>query len=179
MKDKLKYTLRRPLPCLVCLLLLLTAGGCDRSDDVISIFTGKQWKLSFIAIEGSTRQYDFWNGNEYARTASFKLLESPNNFVLSFQGANLNGTYTGGINGKGVLATLVEKSTWSVQEGKRDIVILPNIEGTETDVLAKAFINALSNCFRYEGDNDNLYLYYHSGQNVMFMAFKPQSKQPS
>ncbi|MDR1004254.1 MAG: DUF4847 domain-containing protein [Prevotellaceae bacterium] len=162
--------------CLLYVALLVTMGGCSPSDDVIDIFTGKRWKMTFIALEGNYKQYDFWNRDDDARTASMKLLASDNTFVLTFEGASLNGVVNGGIGGKGVLATLGADSHWSVTEGSRAITLSVSFTGSETDALAKAFVNGLQHCFRYEGDNDNLYLYYHSGQNVMFMAFKPQRK---
>lgn len=47
---------------IVCLLMLLPLfAGCNDTDDVAAIFTGKTWKLSFIARDGETRMYEpFW-----------------------------------------------------------------------------------------------------------------------
>ena len=49
-----------------------------------------------------------------------------------------------------------------------------NLSGNETDVLAKAFINGLQNVIRYEGDANNLFIYFSDGQTVKYMGFTPK-----
>ncbi|MDR0894408.1 MAG: DUF4847 domain-containing protein [Prevotellaceae bacterium] len=180
MKKKLEHLKDCAMQGVICFVLLLAINGCSQTDDVISIFTGKKWKLTYIATEGSHKMFNFWgedkDGTLFA--ASMALLKADNNFVLTFEGANLNGNVTGTVGGRGVLATLGADSRWSVSEGSRNITLSVKQAGNEQDVLAKAFMIGVQNSFRYEGDNDNLYLYYHSGQNVMFMAFKPQKSNP-
>ena len=45
MKRKMIHTLH----LLVLAIIATTFGGCNNEDDVIEIFTGKTWKMTFIA----------------------------------------------------------------------------------------------------------------------------------
>ena len=38
------------------LLLLPLFSGCNDSDDVAAIFTGKTWKLNYITVDGGSAQ---------------------------------------------------------------------------------------------------------------------------
>lgn len=41
------------------LLLLPLFSGCNDSDDVAAIFTGKTWKLNYITVDGGHEMFDF------------------------------------------------------------------------------------------------------------------------
>ena len=49
-----------------------------------------------------------------------------------------------------------------------------NVSGMESNVLSKAFISGLQNVIRYEGDANNLFIYFKDGKNVKYMGFTPQ-----
>ena len=49
------------------LLLLPLFTGCNDSDDVAAIFTGKTWKLNYITVDGGHDMFPFWE-NEAQNT---------------------------------------------------------------------------------------------------------------
>lgn len=168
MKRKMIHTLH----LLVLAIIATTFGGCNNEDDVIEIFTGKTWKMTFIAAEGSNKQFDFWGGNETQRENSMNALAQSGNFTLEFVGTDLSTTTGGTFNGRGVRSTV--SGSWTANGASHDLV-LSNVKATsnETDALAKAFVTGLQNAYRYTGDNQNLYIYYKENGNVKFMAFRP------
>ena len=87
MKKKLTY--------LLLLLLLPLLGGCDTEDNVLEIFTGKTWKLTYIALEGQHQMFDFWNENTDAAQRSLQLLEQGSTFIIEFNGSE-TADYVGG-----------------------------------------------------------------------------------
>lgn len=159
-------------------LLLLTAlpllCGCNNEDDVTEIFTGKLWKLSKISAEGSHLQINYWGAD--AEGAAFQksmaLLKSGDNFTISFTGGEINNTVGGTFSGKGVTTTFNGK--WLANGESHKLSMDTNLNGNETDVLAKAFINGLQNVIRYEGDANNLFIYFSDGQTVKYMGFTPK-----
>lgn len=166
---------------LLMIVLLPSLSGCNNEDDVISIFTGKTWKLTFIAAEGTRKQFNFWGEagmtpSNSAYTKSMDALANKGNFILNFEGTDLNGTTGGSFNGRGITASM--DGSWNANGESRELKI--NLKGkpSETDDLAKAFITGLQNAFKYEGDEWNLYIYYKDGATIKFMAFHvPQEKE--
>lgn len=159
---------------LLMAVLIPSLSGCNNKDDVISIFTGKTWKLTFIAAEGTRKQFNFWgeagmDASNKAYTNSMDALAKSGNFILYFAGTDLNGTVGGSFNGRGI-ATSVEGSWNANSENKKLNIALSN-KPSENDVLAKAFITGLENAFKYDGDENNLYIYYKEGLTTKFMAF--------
>lgn len=160
------------LHLLVLAIIATTFGGCNNEDDVIEIFTGKTWKMTFIAAEGSNKQFDFWGGNETQRENSMNALAQSSNFTLEFVGTDLNTTTGGTFNGHGVLSAV--SGSWTANGASNDLALSNvKISRNETDALAKAFVTGLQNAYRYTGDNQNLYIYYKENGNVKFMAFRP------
>lgn len=74
-------------------------SACDQEDDVIAIFTGKTWYMTYIAAEGQNKMYDFWQGNEEARKQSISTIVG-NNYTLVFEGSEINGSAGGTYSGK-------------------------------------------------------------------------------
>lgn len=156
---------------LLIISMFTTFSGCNNEDDVIKIFTGKTWKLSFIATEGSIKQFDFWNGNESAYNNSMQALKNENNFILNFDGSNLSGITGGGFNGRGIITSI--NGSWRANGETNELSIAIEGSPTENDVLGQAFITGLKNAFHYRGDENNLYIYYKEGQTTKFLAFSP------
>lgn len=160
-------------------MLLITAlpmlCGCNNEDDVVEIFTGKTWKLSKISAEGSNKQFNYWP-NDNAEGAAFQqsmaLLKSADNFVINFSGGEINNTTNGTFSGKGVNATF--NGTWQANGETHKLSMNTKVTGNESDVLAKAFINGLQNVIRYEGDANNLFIYFNDGQTIKYMGFTPK-----
>ena len=46
---------------LVALFVPVLSAG-EQEYDVIDIFTGKTWYMTYIAVEGQNKMYDFWQG---------------------------------------------------------------------------------------------------------------------
>lgn len=49
---------------LLLLLMLPFVSGCNDSDDVNGIFTGKAWKLTYITKKNEHKPYDFWGDKD-------------------------------------------------------------------------------------------------------------------
>ena len=175
--------MKRKIKNIGCLLLALAIlpilGGCNDEDDVIDIFTGKTWKLSFIASEGSYQQYNFWgdkgmNNQNPAYVSSMTALAQDGTFTLTFTGSDLVNNSTGGsFSGKAITANV--SGTWKADGATNSLNI--SVEGNPTeksDVLGAAFISGLRNATKYQGDKNNLFIYYEEGQRTFFLGLKPQ-----
>ena len=68
---------------LLLLLMLPFVSGCNDSDDVNGIFTGKVWKLTYITKKNEHKPYDFWgdktNMNNPSRITSIKKVHTQSN----------------------------------------------------------------------------------------------------
>ena len=78
---------------MLSLLVLLLFAGCNMEDDVLEIFSGKTWKLTYISTENSNKQFDFWGSGDSSQ--SMTALKQTNTFTVSFEGSEINAT-TGG-----------------------------------------------------------------------------------
>ena len=171
------YQQPRLLSCLtllLCLTLGLGTTSCSNDDDVMEIFVGggKTWKLTYISREGSNQWYDFWGSNETAKKASEAAMEKAGNFILNFEGGTTGSNTGGALNGHGVKTGF--NGSWTVNEGRQLTITLQN-NPSETDPLAKAFVNGLKGVTRYEGDTENLYLFYTGGQSNRPTSFHGQT----
>ena len=63
--------------------------------------------------------------------------------------------------------------TWRAHASGRKLSLALQNAGSESEVLARAFLSGLQNAFRYGGDSENLFIYYQEGQVTRFMGFKP------
>jgi hypothetical protein len=155
---------------LVWLALLSFTVSCSSSDDVVYIFTGKTWKLTFIANEGSTQQVDYWGNQSWDN--SMNLLKQPDNFTITFTGAEMPDESTQGtFKARGAAST--PEGKWTVAAGSRNLTMSSSTGTAETDVLAKAFVNALQHTVYYSGDSNNLYIYFKEGQWTRYLALYP------
>lgn len=168
MKKTLTYTLYQVL---LLLLFPLFFASCNAEDDVIEIFTGKTWKLTFIATEGSYEQVDFWSGNEAARKKSMEELAKSGTFILNFNGDEINGVVEGEMTGRGISSSIT--GTWRADGGTRELTLGARTTGSESDMLGKAFLTGIQNAQSYSGDSKNLFIYYKDGQTTKYMAFHP------
>ena len=75
------------------------------------------------------------------------------------------------MNGRGIKTPF--NGSWTVTEGRSLSITMQN-NPSETDPLAKAFVNGLKGVTRYEGDTQNLYLFYTNGEITMRMSFHVQ-----
>ncbi len=157
-----------------CWVLMVWLSGCNEKDDVVSIFTDKTWKLTYIGVKGTYgKMYDFWNGDNTANQSSIqKLQNNKEYFTVSFNGSETNGIVSGAFSGRATSAEI--NGTWTA-DGNKQTFSTGNVHaGTDQDILGRAFINGLRNAQSYTGDTENLYIYYEEGQQSFFLAFKPQ-----
>jgi len=76
--------MKRSIFQIVGLLLLLPLfSGCNDSDDVAAIFTGKTWKLNYITVDGGHEMFGFWE-NEEQEKASIKELNKNGTYNIVF-----------------------------------------------------------------------------------------------
>ena len=136
------------LKVLGLLLLLPMFSGCNDTDDVAGIFTGKTWKLTYITVKDSHQMFNFWGNDNKAREQSMKLLDETVT-TSTFSGSR-------SANGKD------NQFNASIQGGNES-----------SDILAKNFIEGLNNATSYGGDERNLYLYYKpsGSQQTLSLVF--------
>lgn len=170
-------TIRKISYLLLIISMLPILSSCNNEDDVIKIFTGKTWKMTFIANEGSQRQYNFWgeqgmNSENAAYKNSMDALAKDGNFILNFEGGDLNGIAGGSFGGRATTASV--SGTWNANGESNKLNMVVEGNPSDKDVFGKAFVTGLQNAIRYEGDEKNLYIYYKDGQTTKFMAFRAQ-----
>ena len=93
------------------LLLLPLFSGCNDSDDVAAIFTGKTWKLNYITVDGGHEMFGFWE-NEEQEKASIKELNKNGTYNIVFDGTVDGDVMNGNIKGS-VIATSTFEGKWS------------------------------------------------------------------
>ncbi len=154
------------------LLLLPFLAGCNESDDIAAIFTGKTWRLNYITEDGKHEMFNFWGSDQTARENSYKELDEKGNYNIVFEGvADGNVISNGQIRGN-VIKSIALEGKWSANGKNNNFkadVTTGNVNG---DILAKNFIEGLNTATSYEGDtNGNLYLKYKAGQRTYRMVF--------
>ena len=165
--------LNKTLRYLLLLLLLPLLGGCDTEDNVLEIFTGKTWKLTYIALEGQHQMFDFWNEDTDAARRSLQLLEQGSTFIIEFNGSETADYVGGDFEAQAVNRSIT--GNWAANGASRELS-LNNLRtsGNDSDILAQAFLTGLQNAVRYSGDSQYLYIYYEDGQTTKCMAFHIQ-----
>ncbi|WP_163217426.1 DUF4847 family protein [Bacteroides sp. 224] len=150
-------------------LALPFLGSCDDEDDVAGIFTGKTWKMTGIYEKGSVKDpYKGYWSNEASFNASMKLLEEPGNFNIIFEGSVSDKTIKGLFTGRATNTNL--SGNWAANGGNNSFFATPK-ETTDNDALGNAFIEGLRNAHKYEGDYDNLRIYFTIGSSERFILF--------
>lgn len=158
----------------IMVIAILSLSSCNNEDDVIEIFTGKTWKLSYISEDGKNIMWNFWGNNDIAYQSSMTALQNPSNFTLDFNGTNLNGITGGSFNGKASSAVI--SGQWSADGGSNKLTISNVTPRTNTDAdayIGNAFLTGIRNAKRYGGDNSHLYIYYEEGQRTLVLNFTP------
>lgn len=155
------------------LLLLPLFAGCNDSDDVAAIFTGKTWKLNYITVDGGHEMFNFWD-NEQQRDKSLKELQKNGTHNLKFEGTVEGDLIKGSIKGIIIEGSEIDKETWSANAKNNSFQA--SIQGNDGgDILAKRFIEGMNAATSYEGDSNNLYILYKSksNQQTFRMVFYP------
>lgn len=80
------------------LLLLPLFSGCNDSDDVAAIFTGKTWKLNYITVDGGHEMFGFWE-SEAEKKKSMDELKKNGTYNVIFEGTTEDDLIKGNIRG--------------------------------------------------------------------------------
>lgn len=154
---------------LFILMLLPVFSGCNDTDDVAAIFTGKTWKLTMIAKDGENKMFNFWGGNTDAREKSFEKLNLKGTFTVKFEGLVEGDVIQGKTSGKTITSNL--EGTWSANAKNNGFNATVN-GNDDTDTLARNFLEGLNNAASYQGDENNLYLIYKNQLGSFRMFFR-------
>lgn len=92
------------------------------------------------------------------------------NYTLNFNCAEVNGEVTGTVNVHAVNSS-INDAVLKIDGKEHTISIKGKVIGTESDKLAKVFINGIQNVFKYEGDIHNITLYFKDGNTTKVMGF--------
>lgn len=144
------------------LLLLPFFVGCNDSDDVAAIFTGKTWKLNYITVDGGHEMFPFWD-NEDQKRKIYEELNKPGNYRIGFDGIAEGDVIQGNVQGS-LISHKSFSGTWSAN-GKNNKFNAAVTGSDGGDRLAKNFLEGLNSATSYEGDENNLYLLYKSKLN--------------
>ena len=162
--------MKRSIFQIVGLLLLLPLfSGCNDSDDLQGIFTGKTWKLTYINLKDKGR----WM-NGFSEKSIKILNENQESYTITFTGTEEdNRISNGAVKGRIITADLT--GTWSAN-GKNNEFHASVTNVNENDDLAKEFIKGLNNASSYIGDDNGLFLYYNpaGSQQTYVLAFHVQ-----
>lgn len=166
--------MKRSIFQIVGLLLLLPLfSGCNDSDDVAAIFTGKTWKLNYITVDGGHEMFGFWEN------ASIEELNKNGTYNIVFDGTVDGDVINGNIKGS-VIATSTFEGKWNANAKNNSFKATVTTAGSYgNDRLAKNFIEGLNTATSYEGDSNNLYLLYKpaSGKQTFRMVFRVVSNK--
>lgn len=158
---------------LVGLLLLLPLfAGCNDTDDVAAIFTGKTWKLNYITEDGKHEMFDFWETEAARKQSMNELNNNKGTYNINFEGVAEGDNISGMLKGTLISNSSLEGS-WSANGKSNEFRASVSAANTGGDVLAKNFLEGLNAATSYEGDtNGNLFLIYQSGQRTFRMVFR-------
>ncbi len=166
---KLKHIL------IVFLTTTVLLSSCDQSDDLTGIFTGKTWKLTNIFLDDgsnpSRRVWDSWS--EDVQTQSEELLMTKGNFILKFDGLEVDETITGNYNGRAANANV--GGAWNA-DGKKHTFSTDQQAVTDKNMLGQEFITGLQNATKYAGDYNQLQIFFESGGKRKFMLFRVENE---
>lgn len=147
---------------LIITLIVTLLSGCNNSEDVKQLITGKTWRLScYYYKNGNTAIDRYPNANKI-------LMDNMDGFYLTFYE---NNTFSG----KGAKCSF--SGTWRGDGKNNDFSMNINqLSGAESETIAIDFINAVKGVVSYKSDYNNLELYYkYKNEYMSFYVKKQQS----
>lgn len=172
-RNGIKIKIKTIVCCLMMTSMLLGLGACNNEDDVMEIFNNKTWKLVRIATEKGKEQFyqGLWsNESKEEIDRELNTFRAEGNYTLNFNCAEVNGEVTGTVNVHAVNSS-INDAVLKIDGKEHTISIKGKVIGTESDKLAKVFINGIQNVFKYEGDIHNITLYFKDGNTTKVMGF--------
>lgn len=171
----MKRILRNISYLLLMLAMLPALSGCNNEDDVIEIFTGKPWKMTRLTTKGSNARFlpNLWDSQD-SMDKSLRKLDDSGKFTLDFEGSEVDGQLLG-TRFTAYGDNVILKGTWNADGKSHSLTFnVTDRSGSESDPLAKAFINGLQNVYKYEGDVNSLTLYFKDGDITKVIGFTHQ-----
>ena len=126
-----------------------------------------------ISGSSSPREENFWNGDSEAKRKSLELRDLEENYRIVFDGEPENGEARGTFTGRAVKSTF-DGTWWADGQTNQMSMLLRNVSGNESDILAQKFIDALrAGVFKYQGNDVSLSLFYKEGtkESNKFIGF--------
>lgn len=160
---------------LLCILLIPVLSGCNDTDDVQKIFTGKTWKMTNITRgkKDQGRWFAF-PGVSDAVYESYDPINGSRAFRLSFEGSTLDDVISGKFNSVSP-SSITINGTWSANARSNEFhADIEKSSSSNGDTLGKFIIEAVQKATSYGGDENNLYLYYEYEKEVLYIAFTPE-----
>ena len=158
------------LKVLGLLLLLPMFSGCNDTDDVAGIFTGKTWKLTYITKANGHGWYKFADVDD---SNIMEYADGKKTFMLVFSGTVEDDIIQGTFTGSGAINA---NGTWSAN-GKNQEFGKKVEKGTPIDSkdrIAEKILEGMKKANSYKGsDSRNLYLYYQTDKENLCLVFAP------
>ena len=82
---------------LLLLLMLPFVSGCNDSDDVNGIFTGKVWKLTYITKKNEHKPYDFWGDKDKYEQSIKNYINKEGAYTIKFEGETTDNVISGSL----------------------------------------------------------------------------------
>lgn len=165
----------RYMTIVLCLILIPVLSGCNDTDDVQKIFTGKTWRMTNITRgkkdDGKWFTFPGVTEKDYE---SYDPVKGSRAFRISFEGSTLDDVISGKFNNVSPSAISINGS-WNANARNNDFHA--NVEKSSSssgDALGKYIIEAIQKATSYEGDEYNLFLYYEYNNEVLYIAFTPE-----
>lgn len=171
----MRKTISPILSLLLSALVLTLASSCENDEEFVRILTGKTWKMSRLTENGSSSQfYLTWDTEEeYETSMSYFTVSSY--YVITFEGVEYDGELVGNeVTLRGVNRSATGTWTASGENHAMSLDLTFSGAGDETDPLAIAFINGIQNVYRYEGDENNLNLFFKDDGETYVIGFVPR-----
>ncbi len=160
----------------ISIILCVTAiYSCNNTDDIQAIFTEKTWKLTSISHKNGERSKDYWMNSqgEFDEEAFKKSMEL--SVTIDFSGKSEQDIIQGDFHSDA--AGVPIDGNWKADASSRTFNTWSIKGGSPTDIYTKAFLDALKNSFRYQGDEYNLYIYFKEGQQEKMLMLKPLNRE--
>ncbi len=156
----------------ILLLLPFLLSSCNNSDDVLSIFTGRVWRMTYITKRNEHGWYKF-PGVDDSIYKSYEPMNGTRSFVIDFTGSEDDNVVNGDFVGSNSVKIT---GTWTANGVSNFFSSsIRNSSVTDSkDTLGKYIIDGIKNASSYSGDENNLYLYFEYGSEMLCIAFAPE-----
>lgn len=150
--------MKKSILFLITFLIVTLLSGCNDTENVKELVTGKHWRLiSFYDKNGNKILDRYPDANKI-------FIANPDGFYLSFADDNT-------FKGKGAKCSF--SGTWR-GDGKSNFfsMNITQMSGSETDLVAIDFISAVKETTVYKSGYNNLSLYYKNKNEYMSFFIK-------